>query len=455
MHYAEIKMAESMSTPTKISPRNPVCRLCGDSHESRYMLRIFSKAGSSKDLCAKVHKTCGIKISEDDMRSKVLCRGCVSFVNKMEQFIQRAQSIENTPLDQSSEYAVKRCVQLSPSSLQPSKRLSSNMPSESSVHVDEPSKPITPTRKQLSFSTPQAATILMPKSTGENYSASSTDQPRRNTSTSAEQSSFSTPQDATGVTAVLMSKSKGHDCTITSLDQLSRRTTLSSVEQPSFPTQQAATVLRPKSTGDNDCTSLFEGQSLLTERQQKMIVQAVSHKDAIVLAAILKDHCPSVVRELKRTVSEELKTSCAELCKRSQGSILYGNDYDSMKDFDFSKVWLELKTNLPFFVELMNAVSGKENSVAETKLELQVKYSFLYSILMNERWHELNLVKRVNTVLIIEGGCTKKVSNIIYKLMMYKKFIAFLYYVPYSHCVSGINSYIEYNLWLILFSYKA
>jgi len=52
MHYAEIKMAESMSTPT-ISPRNPICRLCGDSHESHYMLRIFSKAGSS------VHKNIG------------------------------------------------------------------------------------------------------------------------------------------------------------------------------------------------------------------------------------------------------------------------------------------------------------------------------------------------------------------------------------------------------------
>ena len=424
-----------MSTPTKISPRNPACRLCGDSHESRYMLRIFSKAGSAKDLCAKVHNTCGIKISEDDTRSKVLCRSCVSFVNKMEQFIQRAQSIENTLSDQSSEYAVKRCVQLSPSSLQPSKRLSTNMPSESSAHVNEPSKPMTPTRKQLSFSTPQAATAVMPKSTGDNCSTSSADQPTRNTSRSIEHSSFSTPQDATG-----------HDCTITYVDQPSTRTTSRSVEQPSFPTQQAATVLRPKSTGDNDCTSLFEAQSLLTERQQKMIVEAVSHKDAVVLAAILKDHCPSVVKELKKTVSEELKTSCAKLCKRSHGSVLYGNDYDSMKDFDFGKVWLELKTNLPFLVELMNAVSGKENSVAETKLELQVKYSFLYSILMNERWHELNLVKRVNTVLVIEGGCTKKVSNIIYKLMMYKAIIVFLYYLPYSYCGSVINSYIEYNL---------
>ena len=50
-------MAESISTPTTISARNPVCRLCGaGSHENRYMLRIFSKAGLSKVLCSKVGK---------------------------------------------------------------------------------------------------------------------------------------------------------------------------------------------------------------------------------------------------------------------------------------------------------------------------------------------------------------------------------------------------------------
>ena len=54
-------MAESMTTPTKISARNPVCRLCGGSNECRYMLRIFSKADLSKDLCSKVYKSCGIR----------------------------------------------------------------------------------------------------------------------------------------------------------------------------------------------------------------------------------------------------------------------------------------------------------------------------------------------------------------------------------------------------------
>ena len=51
------------------------------------VLRIFSKAGLSKDLYSKVYKTCGIKKSEDDTRSAVLCRSGVTFVDKMDQFI--------------------------------------------------------------------------------------------------------------------------------------------------------------------------------------------------------------------------------------------------------------------------------------------------------------------------------------------------------------------------------
>ena len=218
-----------------------------------------------------------------------------------------------------------------------------------------------------------------------------------------------TPQDATFL--ILRSTRHKLSSTNTSADQPLAPTTSSSAEQPAFPTRPATTaVLMPKSTGSSNCT--FEAQPFLDERQQKMIVQAVSHKDATVLEAILKDHCPSVLKELKMAFREELKTSCAKLCKRLQGSVLYGNDYESIENFDFNKVWDELKTNHPFLIEIMNAVSGKENSVVEKKLELQVKNSFLYSILMSERWHELNLVKRVNTVLIIEGGCTKQVFRL-------------------------------------------
>ena len=68
----------------------------------------------------------------------MLCRGAVTFEDKMDQFIWRAQSVDNTPSDLNSEYSVKRCVELSPpSSHQPSKPLSKDMPPES-FDVDEP-----------------------------------------------------------------------------------------------------------------------------------------------------------------------------------------------------------------------------------------------------------------------------------------------------------------------------
>ena len=132
-----------MSTPKKISARNPVCMLCGNSHESLRVIRIFSKSGTSKDLCVKVHKFCGITISEEDSSAKVICRVCVAFVNKMEQFIQKALSIQNMLYEENSEYSIKRCVQLSPSLHKPWKRLSC-MPSESCVNIpstsaDQPS----------------------------------------------------------------------------------------------------------------------------------------------------------------------------------------------------------------------------------------------------------------------------------------------------------------------------
>ena len=121
-----------------------------------------------------------------------------------------------------------------------------------------------------------------------------------------------------------------------------------------------------KLTGSSNSTTV-ESQPFLDKRQQKIIVQVVSLTDATVLAAILKDHCPSVLHELRKAFWEEVKTSCAKLRKRSQGYVLYGKDYESIENFDSNKVLVESKKNHPFLIEIMNAVLGKENSVVEKK----------------------------------------------------------------------------------------
>ena len=108
----------------------------------------------------------------------------------------------------------------------------------------------------------------------------------------------------------------------------------------------------------------------------------------------------------KKSITDDVSSSCKSLCKRSDGSVLFGTKYESLKEFDFDLVWNEMATNIPFLVDIFNAVSGKNGLV---EIATRVKYGFVYSVLMNERWHELSLVKRVNTVLVIEGGCTKQV----------------------------------------------
>ena len=113
------------------------------------------------------------------------------------------------------------------------------------------------------------------------------------------------------------------------------------------------------------------------------------------------------------TVADEIDTACQKLCRRLDGSVLYDNSYEDIKGLNFDRVWNEMETNIPFLIQIMNAVCGKDTGIEETKNELRVKFSFLYSVLMSERWHELSLLKRDNTILIIEGGCTKQVRCFI------------------------------------------
>lgn len=161
-------------------------------------------------------------------------------------------------------------------------------------------------------------------------------------------------------------------------------------------------------TPENTTESLELPEVLDEEMDDNYMMFALNSKPPSYVAEIIRKHCPHVLSALASLISEDVNTACQKLCRRSDGSVLYGSDYESLKDFSFDRIWQEMETNIPFLITLMNAVSGKSS----TTPDLRVKYSFLYSILMSERWHELSVVKRVNTVLVIEGGCTKKVRFI-------------------------------------------
>lgn len=314
------------STPKKLHPRNSVCRLCGDANESRHMLRVLGKSGIEKNLPAKIHYACGITISEADCLPKLVCRKCESFVFKVSDFKQKSGNIQSD-LELEQKCSVKRCTELSPSCIQPSKRAATEIHGKTSA-------------KQLVFG-------QKPVQTNEGDH----EEPMGEESSSA--------------------------LGLNNAEEVEESNTL-----PEVVCEQELQV------NDN------------------LIIRALNSKSPSNVAEIIREHCPHVLSSLRLLISEEINTACKKLCRRSDGSVLYGHSYQSLKDFSFDSVWNEIESNIPFLVSIMNAVCGK----SFTTPDLRVKYGFIYSILMSERWHELSLLKRVNTVLIIEGGCTKKVS---------------------------------------------
>ena len=256
-------------TPTKITARSPVCRICGVSRESRHVVRIFGKAGSSKDICLKIRKTCGVNISEDDEASKVICRQCFAFVDKMNEFISKAQSMQERPLF--DDFSVKRCIEHSPC-----KQLSKRPQQRNCAIIDS--------AKQL----------------------------------------------------FVANEPTGTEC---GYDEITQNPQKERVQQA---------ILLPNATSEAECTFM---QPVLTERQKEMISRALNSGYVVVLAAILKGHCPSVINEIQKLLCDDVRKSCEKLCKRSTAtSVLYGKDYESLSDFHFNKVWDELKANQPFFV---------------------------------------------------------------------------------------------------------
>ena len=148
----------------------------------------------------------------------------------------------------------------------------------------------------------------------------------------------------------------------------------------------------------------------LNADQYRNMTNSINTKMPVEISNCIQKECPSVALALKQTLLEELKQSVNKLCRRKESSsVLLNNSFTGMSEFKFDSIWQEIKNNHQLLLDVFNTITGNQNDFDETKQNLKIKYSFLYSILMNCRWHELSLLQRINTMLIIEGGCSKQV----------------------------------------------
>ena len=154
-------------------------------------------------------------------------------------------------------------------------------------------------------------------------------------------------------------------------------------------------------------TNVQDENRIPTINYHKIGIALKTMQPAVIANAVLET--PSIEAEVKKSLLQKLETSCKNICKRKgKISVLLDTSFTGIAEFKLEKLWKEMLEH-PFLIDMLNAVSGMKE--ANYPDELRLKYCFLYSTLMNIRWHELSLFQRINTVLLIEGGCSKQVCT--------------------------------------------
>ena len=144
----------------------------------------------------------------------------------------------------------------------------------------------------------------------------------------------------------------------------------------------------------------------LTPSELHKIENAVRTAQPLAIVSAIAS-CETTELAMKKVILDKVAASCKELCKRKGGSVLLDNTYNGIAQFNWETIWEEMFDKHDLLIDIFNTVTG--NMGESTAPKLKMKYVNIYSILMNERWHEFSLVQRVNTLLMIEGGCSKQV----------------------------------------------
>ena len=151
------------------------------------------------------------------------------------------------------------------------------------------------------------------------------------------------------------------------------------------------------------------------------ILMNAEEKSPSSCATFLMSSCPNIIQNVKSHILSGIESKAAHLCCRKEGrSLLYEKDYNDLTSLDFELIFNEFSQNFPFVCQMLQVMSSKKKDLSEDGIP---KMCMIYSMLLNSRWHELSRLKRVITILLIEGGCSKKVSFYFYLIDIRSDFI--------------------------------
>mgnify|MGYP002803526002 CR=1 FL=1 len=148
-----------------------------------------------------------------------------------------------------------------------------------------------------------------------------------------------------------------------------------------------------------------------TDTVHKLLNTVRSRLPSLVAEAVL--NIPSVKKQIEYKLLQELDKNCTKLCSKKSGSILRRKDYTDMVEFQWGSLFQEMSRRCSFLRDVFVTVAKCSNKSRDPEPPI----CLCYSILLQQRNHELSLVQRINTVLLSEGNA-KKMVNFISNLLL-------------------------------------
>ena len=129
---------------------------------------------------------------------------------------------------------------------------------------------------------------------------------------------------------------------------------------------------------------------------------------------------PTIFSSVWEKILKNIEEKCSRLTAGPKRTLLYDNSVTDMVDFKWDRIVEEMHMHCPELLDVLLTVSLPPNSSFENvKDKIKRRICVTYGILMQGRWDRLSLLQRLITVVLTEGGVSKKVSN----FFLFEKFV--------------------------------
>lgn len=153
------------------------------------------------------------------------------------------------------------------------------------------------------------------------------------------------------------------------------------------------------------------GNSLPNNEKSRLQAAVQESNVSLIADGIL--NCKSLSKAIWEKKIQGIRETILKLTKKRSQSLLGSNDVENIMSFNWMKVIKEIHDNCPELLDIFVTVGSHDQPRdEESEMMLARRIGMSYGLLMQARCRDLSLVQRMLTVVLTEGGATKKVKNL-------------------------------------------